>query len=234
MQRISATALIALCVSSLSACQTTDPSVWDEINARSAALQPGGEAPSPTNPAGSPPPIPGQSPVQQGAPGPVEAGFPTRVTEPLLPRNAAPAPAIAGLGFLAGRWVAINPNKTVNEEIWTPPRGNSVMGSFRQIRLDGDCSFVDLSQISAEGDDIVLRLRHLHGLLQVPEGSEDVSLFRLVSLEKDRVEFTGTTGAEGVVSMVYERRSETELIQSVGFAPETGQEAFVTSYRLDR
>ncbi len=234
MERNIATALIAVLTGLLPGCTSSNQAVWDEIDARSAAMQPGATAPAASS---SVPPNQGFAPVGSTTPmegRPVQAGVPTRVTEPLLPRNAAPAPAIAGLSFLTGRWIAINPNKTVNEEVWTPPRGNSVMGSFRQIRLDGDCSFVDLSQISTEGEEIVLRLRHLHGRLQVPEGRGDVSLFRLVSLEKDRVEFTGTTGAEGVVSMVYERTSETELRQSVGFAPETGQEAFVTNYVLDR
>ncbi len=234
MQRHFATALLAVLAGTFAACTTTDQGVWDEINARSAALQPGGTAPAPgSNAYGTN----GMAPVTNGAPvdaQPIQAGYPSPMTGPLLPRNAAAAPSIAGLEFLTGRWIAVNPNKTVNEEIWTLPRGNALIGTFRQIRLDGDCSFIDLSQISAEGDEIVLRLRHLHGRLEVPEGRAELSVFRLVSLTKDRVEFAGTSGAEDVVSMVYERTSETQLTQSVGFAPSSGQEGFVTVYFLER
>lgn len=218
------------------ACVAPDRATFDELEARRASGNRSAipAAASSSQPEGwdqvTAPPVT-QSP-NMGSP--VEAGMPVAMTTPLLPRNAAPAPQIAGLGFLTGRWVAINPNKTVNEEIWSPPRGNVLIGSFRQIRLDGDCAFVELSQIAVQGEEIVLRLRHLHGELQVPEGRGDISLFRLVSLTKDRVEFTGTSGAESVTSVVYERKSETELQQSIGFAPESGQADFVTRYQLDR
>lgn len=209
----------------LSACASPDGRLFDELDARSAA-GPGGEVPA----------------SQTGEPGaagdwsrPVEAGMPVPATgPPPIPRSAAPSPRVAGLDFLKGRWIAINPNKTVNEEIWSAPRGNALIGSFRQIRLDGDCAFIELSQIAVEGEELVLRLRHMHGRLEVPEGKSEVSLFKLVSLEKDRVEFTGSAGSESVTSVIYRRTSPTELEQSIGFAPESGQADFVTHYHLDR
>lgn len=215
-------ALLALAL--LGSCNTTDKATWNELDRRretgDLALPPATASP-------------GGGAADLGSARPVEAGAPIPMTTPLLPRNAAPAPEIAGLQFLTGRWVAVNSDKTVNEEIWTPPRGNALIGSFRQIRPDGDCSFVELSQIAIEKGEVLLRLRHLHGRLEVPEDREGLSLFRLVSLTKDRVEFTGTTGAEGVTSVVYERTGPTTLQQAIGFAPETGQEAFVTNYSLD-
>lgn len=164
----------------------------------------------------------------------VNASMTTRASSMLLPRSAAPAPAIAGLEFLTGRWIATNPNSSVNEETWTPPRGNVLIGSFRQIDVDGGCSFVEVSQISLQGDEIVLRLRHLLGNLELAETQNEVKLFRLVSLDKDRVEFTGTGGAAMVRSLVYRRLSPTELEQAITFEPESQREAFVTRYTLDR
>ncbi len=149
-----------------------------------------------------------------------------------LPAHAAAHPDIEALGFLQGTWTAINPNKTVNEEIWMAPRGNTLIGSFRQIRLDGDCSLVEVSQISREAEGVVLRLRHLHGRLEVPEGRTEVSLFTLQDLQPNRVEFVGTGEAKDVHSVRYERVSPSELVQSIGFAPETGQASFETHYRL--
>ena len=226
MQRIIASALLAVFSGALAACTSTNSGVWDEIDARSAAMQPGGAANVPA--AG--PPLDAQPQVAR----PVQASMPLPALEPLLPRNAAPAPGIAGLEFLTGRWTAINPNKTVNEEVWTPPRGNSLLGSFRQIQPDGTCSFVELSQIAVNGEEITLRLRHLSGRLDVSEDSAEVSVYRLVSFTKDRIEFAGITGAESVTSLVYERTSETELKQSVGFSAESGEKGFVTNYVLNR
>ena len=170
---------------------------------------------------------------QPSSPPPVSVSAAEPASFAPLPPNAHAAPELEPLRFLVGNWTAINPNKTVNEETWTPPRGNVLIGAFRQVRLDGDCSFVEMSQIALEGDEIVLRLRHLHGRMEVPKNREEISLFRLVSLNAQRVEFTGSAGAEGVASVVYERTGPHTLTQSIGFAAETGQEPFVTNYVLD-
>ncbi|MFT7171452.1 MAG: hypothetical protein ACI80K_004606 [Paracoccaceae bacterium] len=231
MQRSIIASCTLVLASFLGACSTADKGVWDNIDARAAGPQPG--RPSLDRPAASPFNPGATTQVADSSFGPAP-GIPVRMYAPLLPRNAAPSPEVAGLAFLTGRWVAVNPNDTVNEETWTPPRGNVLIGSFRQIRLDGDCSIVDVTQIAQEGDELLLRLRNLNGRLEVPEGRGEISLFRLVSLEKDRVEFTGTTGAEGVTSLVYHRKSATELDQEIGFAPENGREPIIIHYHLDR
>ncbi|QDV10092.1 hypothetical protein Poly30_56540 [Planctomycetes bacterium Poly30] len=222
MQRTLARPLALGLLFSLTSCLAADKPIFDELDARA---QSGNRAATPgTPPPGSP----------SGSVAPVADGIPIPQTGPVLPRNAAEAPEIAGLRFLHGSWIAVNPNKTVNEETWTLPRGNFLMGTFRQIRLDGDCAFVELSQIALEEGEIVLRLRHMHGRLEVPEGRADISQFKLVSLTKDRVEFAGVNAAESVKSVIYERLSATELQQSILFAPESGEKDFVTRYTLDR
>ena len=149
-----------------------------------------------------------------------------------LPANAAPHPRLAPLSFLSGRWICVNPNDTVNEEHWMPPRGRFMIGAFRQVRLDGMCSLVEVTQIALEDDEIVLRLRHMHGRMEVPEDRLETDVFRLKSLTDTRVEFAGTGEAEGVNSVVYELRSPNELVQSIGFdAEKTQQQPFVSVYR---
>lgn len=151
-----------------------------------------------------------------------------------LPEHTRPHPDIKALAFLEGTWTAINPNRTVNEEVWMAPRGNVLIGAFRQIRLDGDCSFVEVSQIARTEDGVLLRLRHLHGQLEVPDGRERISLFRLTEISDQGVKFEGSGGAKDVESVVYERIGPDELVQAIHFAPETGQESFVTRYRRGR
>ena len=150
-----------------------------------------------------------------------------------LPDHAAPASALERLDFLTGRWIAVNPNGTVNEEVWTPPRGRASIGTFRQVRLDGDCAFVEVSQIALEDGEPVLRLRHLHGRLEVPPTRADVSEFRLVELGDARVEFAGTGDAAEVASVVYERTGPETLVQRIGFADGSAESSFVTTYALD-
>lgn len=152
-----------------------------------------------------------------------------------LPAHAAPDPQLVPLELLVGKWVTVNPNGTVNEEHWMAPRGSVMLGTFRQVRLDGRCAFVELSQIAVEDGAVVLRLRHLHGKLEVPEGREDTSLFRLKEIGARRVEFAGTGDAEGVTSVVYERVGDDELVQAIGFDPAKSQEKpFTSRYRRDR
>jgi len=155
---------------------------------------------------------------------------------PELPAHAAAAPELAALDFLAGHWVAENPNGTVNEEVWTPVRGHVTLGTFRQVRLDGDCAFVEVSQIVAEDDTLVLRLRHLHRRLEVAPGREELSVFRLESLTPNKVVFAGTGAAAAaeVASVTYERVGPDELHQAIGFAEGSAESVFVTRYTRDR
>lgn len=161
-------------------------------------------------------------------------GAPATTAAVEIPPHAAPAAELASLDMLVGRWIAVNPNGTVNEEVWLPVRGNVAMGTFRQVRLDGDCSFAEVSQIAIDGDGrVVLRLRHLHGQLEVPETRSDVSLFELVSIDPRRVVFRGVGASADVVAMSYERVDAATLVQSLEFAPDSGQPPFVTRYRRD-
>lgn len=165
--------------------------------------------------------------------GPASAGAPPQVLA--LPASASADPQLAPLAFLAGRWMCVNPNSTVNEELWTLPLGKSMVGSFRQVRRDGGCAFVELSQIAVEEGELVLRLRHLHGKLEVPAERAELSLFKLRKLSGERVEFAGTGSAEGVTAVIYERVDATTLRQTIEFDPvKTKEKPFTSTYTLER
>lgn len=154
------------------------------------------------------------------------------VVLPDIPEHAKAAPALSDFAFLTGRWVSVNPNKTVNDEIWTPPRGSSMAGLFRQVRKDGKPALHEVSLITAEPDGIYLRLRHLHAALEVPDQKSEVTVFKLVSVGNNRCEFTGTgTGeAKDVASVVYRLDGPNELVMEVTFVPGGKEKGYSLRY----
>lgn len=149
---------------------------------------------------------------------------------PPLPPSAAPAKELESLAFMAGRWIGVNPNNTVNEEHWTAPRGNHMVGTFHQIRRDGKPAFVEVSLISVEKDGVRLRLRHLHTGLEIAKGREEASDFMLKSAEKNRAEFYGIGKAAMVTSVVYRLVGKNQLVVETQFAPESKQSGFASVY----
>lgn len=147
-----------------------------------------------------------------------------------LPAHANPDAALMPLTFMAGNWLGVNPNKTVNSERWTTPRGNHMVGTFHQIRRDGKPAFVEVSLISVEKEGVQLRLRHLHSGLEVPASRKDPSIFRLVKAGDNRAEFAGTGNAEEVTSVVYRLVDQNTLAVDVGFAPTSKEKPFTSTY----
>lgn len=154
--------------------------------------------------------------------------------QPALPDSAKPADALKPFEFMVGTWVGVNPNKTVNEEIWTKPRGSVMIGTFRQVRRDGKCAFVEVSQLSAEKEGIRLRLRHLHGGLEVPDSRKEHSDFLLRKVEKNRAEFYGTGNAEAVTSVVYQLVEKNKLTVQYTYAPGSKEQGFTSTYYRER
>lgn len=167
--------------------------------------------------------------------GSADAGQPVR--EALkLPASAEPVAELKDLAFMAGRWVGVAPRASlVNEEHWMLPRGNAMVGTFRQVRRDGKTAFVEVSQIEAEKDGVVLRLRHLHSKLEVPEERKELSIFKLKSAGKNRAEFTGTGKAEGISAVIYTLSEDgNELSQELVFDPAKSKEkGFTSVYRRE-
>jgi hypothetical protein len=152
-----------------------------------------------------------------------------------LPDAAAPAKELVPLSFMVGRWVCVNPNKTVNDEQWMAPRGNNMAALFRQIRRDGKPALVEVTLITVEADaSVALRLRHLHADLEVPDNQKDVSLFKLVSADATRAEFAGTGAAAQVAKVIYRAEGPDTLVQEVQFAEGSGEKGYSLKYTRER
>lgn len=147
----------------------------------------------------------------------------------LLPKNAAPAKELDGLKFMVGRWICVNPNNSVNEEHWTSPRGNSMVGSFRQVRRDGKLAFFEVSLVSVEKEGVRLRLRHLHGNMEVPENRKDTDDFLLQNLTAGRAEFHGQGRAKGM-TVTYRLVKKDHLAVDFTFPANSREKPFTNHY----
>lgn len=170
-------------------------------------------------------------PQTQSEPAPKSAeALPVRPLTLVMPEAAKPHDALVPLAFMAGGWVCVNPNKTVNDEQWTPPRGNSMAALFRQMRADGSPAFHEASVITAEPDGVYLRLRHMHAQLEVPDESKELSVFKLVSAGNNRAQFTGVGKSESVSSVVYRLDGENTLVVEVSFAESSKEKGYTLRY----
>lgn len=160
---------------------------------------------------------------------------PAADTGPLPPADAALKP----LAFLAGRWVGVNPNKTVNREHWMAPSGKTMSALFMQVRRDGDAAFYEVSTISAEADGVRLYHRHLHTRLAVDDRRKDVEVFTLVSVSGEagweRAVFKPVKEIEGgIETMTYRAQGPDKLVQELKFRPGSKEKDFSTTSTRER
>ena len=93
--------------------------------------------------------------------------------------QAQPADAMASVAFLAGRWVYIDAEGST-EEHWSAPRGGAMMGMFRWDRPDHSLAMFEILTITAEGQDIILRLRHYSPKLVAKEDRDKAMTLKLI------------------------------------------------------
>ncbi len=146
---------------------------------------------------------------------------------PMLP---APAPEIKELAFMAGRWVAVNPNKSVAEEHWTLPAGKGMQGMFRIIRPSGAPSFFEVTAITVEPEGVFLRLRHFHDRLDVHGDESEANVFKLASAERGVAVFNGFERTRGVARVIYRAEGADGLSMQVEMQPGAEGKGYTTRY----
>lgn len=164
-----------------------------------------------------------------------ESRAPQTVQDTLeLPASAKTDALLVPMSFMAGRWIGVNPNKTVNEEHWMTPRGNHMLGTFKQIRRDGKPALVEISLIAANEGKVTLVLRHLHSNLEIPEKRKDLSEFVLKATGPNRAEFAGVGASAAVTSVVYTLVSPDVLEQTLTFSPESKEKGYTLRYTREK
>lgn len=105
--------------------------------------------------------------------------------------ETSPKSDLKAVEWLAGHWQG-EAFGGITEELWTPPLGNSMMGSFKLL-VDEQVSFYEIMVISEEEESLILRLKHFHGDLKGWEEKDETHDFKLVNVSPNKVFFEGFT-----------------------------------------
>ena len=108
-----------------------------------------------------------------------------------LGNNESQKASLDQVAWIAGHWKG-EAFGGITEEIWSPPLGDSMMGSFKLV-VDDKVEFYEICQMVQEGETIMFRLKHFDGKLKGREEKDDTQDFALVKIEKDAVYFNDFT-----------------------------------------
>lgn len=127
-----------------------------------------------------------------------------------LPKDGdSPHATLADVQWIQGHWTGEALGGQV-EEIWSPPLGDSMMGSFKLVQ-DGKVKFYEIITISEIEQTLIMRLKHFDSELKGWEEKDETVDFKLVKLTPDKVFFDGLT---------FERISDNEINVYVRFESE--------------
>lgn len=98
---------------------------------------------------------------------------------------------IDDLSWMAGRWVGEAFGGTC-EEVWSPPFGPSMTGSFTLV-IDDKTGFYELMTLTIDDGKPALRLKHFNADLTGWEEKEKVISFPFVKLDEHHLQFDGLT-----------------------------------------
>ena len=68
---------------------------------------------------------------------------------------------ISDFGWLTGHWIG-DGFGGISEEIWSPPKGGTMMGSYRHLDKSENVNFYEFMVIVEENDTIKLKLKHFN------------------------------------------------------------------------
>jgi len=123
---------------------------------------------------------------------------------PIGAGDAVPSVAatLADVSFMAGHWVG-GDGGDVSEEVWTTPQGDSMMGMWRYVSK-GHAGIFEFLTLTAEGPNVVLRIRHFDPKLVGREDKERAVELPLVSKGPGEAVFEGIEyGGNGTVRLTY-------------------------------
>ena len=133
----------------------------------------------------------------------------------LFPFMASSAEEIDGLAWLAGQWVQQD-GDTVTEVIWSPPRGGTMIGTYRKLK-GGDVLYYEILTMQIVDHGIEYRF-------DLYDNSDNFATsvatrFRLAELAKNRARFIGRfNGTDRDAELTIEINSDGRLLGWSAFA----------------
>lgn len=137
--------------------------------------------------------------------------------------QSSPVASLSDVHWIQGHWTGEALGGQV-EEIWSPPLGESMMGSFKLVQ-DGKVKFYEIITISEVGQTLIMRLKHFDPQLKGWEEKDETVDFKLVKLSPGKVFFDGLT---------FERISENEMNVYVRFESDEQHSEGKFNYHRDK
>ena len=103
----------------------------------------------------------------------------------------SPNAKLEDLSWIQGHWRGEAFGGQI-EEIWSPPLGGSMMGSFKMV-MKGKVSFYELMHIQESDRSLLLQIKHFNDDFTGWESRNESVNFALVKLEDNVVYFDGLT-----------------------------------------
>lgn len=87
----------------------------------------------------------------------------------------SPKATLNDISWIAGNWEGQQLGGNL-EEIWMPPHGDSMLGSFKLV-VDGKVQFYELMTISEVNETLILRIKHFNNNLSGWEEKDESEVF---------------------------------------------------------
>ncbi len=99
--------------------------------------------------------------------------------------------SIDQFSWLSGHWIG-DGFGGVSEEVWSEPRGGSMVGLYRHLKDNGETNnFYEILTIYEDEGSIKLRLKHVNPDMTGWEEKDDFVNFPFVSIEEGKAVFKG-------------------------------------------
>ena len=129
----------------------------------------------------------------------------------LVTGMSAAEPRLAELAWLAGRWQGTVFGSVITE-LWTPREQGNMTGVFRMMN-GGRVALIEVMTLEERaGGGVVLRMKHLNGLLHSREEKNAALEFQVVAVEGRRAVFRTDEGGGVVVTLVYRSPTPETLV----------------------
>lgn len=139
-----------------------------------------------------------------------------KYTETQVSQNAK----LKDVAWIAGHWKGEAMSGQI-EEVWTPPLGGSMMGSFKLV-VDGKVVFYEIETITEENETLIMRLKHFNNDLKGWEEKDETEEFKLVKITEDAAYFDQLT---------FKKRGDDGLDIYVVIGSKSGQNEMLFQYQ---